>query len=502
MNLKIRWPFKLERVLPRRRRTYSGAQMGRLVSDWVAMGTSGDAEIRGSLKLLRNRTRELERNNDYIQSYLREVENNTIGLGIPFESQIKMQRGNTLNDKLNTIVKDAWDSWTDKDCCHVSGKLSFSDIENLVIRSVARDGEIIIRKIRQTFGDSKVPLALEIIEADRLDDNYQGRADNGNEIRMGVELDTWGRPVAYYFFTYHPGDYPFPGQQVGTTRRMRVPADEIIHIFVTHRAGQTRGVSWIASSIMRLRHMQGYEEAEVIAARASAAIMGFVESPDGEATGDVVDGDRVTDFEPGIFKYLAPGEKVNIPNYSRPGGNFGPFMKMMLRGASAGMGASYETISKDFSESNYSSSRLSLLTDRDNWRKVQKWLIAQFHQEVFESFLESAVLSNQLPLPGYELNPKVYESVRWMPRGWAWVDPQKEVNAYRDAILGGLTSATDVVAQEGKDIRDVYATIQSERDLAKSMGLIFDTDAKNGIAPVVAPPKVGANEPVKGDETK
>jgi lambda family phage portal protein len=183
-------------------------------------------------------------------------------------------------------------------------------------------------------------LALEVIEADRLDDNFQGHADNGNEIRMGVELNSWGRPIAYYFFTYHPGDYPFAGTQIAVgLRRVRIPAEEIIHCFKTERAGQTRGVPELVTAIMRLRHMQGYEEAEVIAARACAAIMGFIESPEGEApvatdASNVEDNQRVTEFEPGVYKYLAPGESVNVPNVSRPGGNFGPFMKMMLRGNS------------------------------------------------------------------------------------------------------------------------------------------------------------------------
>lgn len=483
---------------------YAGAGVSRLTADWITMGTSGDAEIRGSLKRLRNRCRQLERDNDYIQSYLREVENNVIGQGISFQSQVKMQRGNKMNDAVNRMIQDAWNEWCDAENCHVAGKLSFTEMEHLLVRSVARDGEILFRKVLQPFGESKIPFALEIIEADRLDDDYNGRAANGNEIRMGVEHDEWGRPTAYYLFVNHPGDYPFGNIKVNDSgRRIRIPAEEIIHPFVTLRANQTRGVPWIASSIMRLRQAEGYSEAELIAARASAAIMGFIQTPEGELQGDDVDGgDRVTDFEPGVFKYLRPGESVQVPNTARPGGQFAPFMKMMLRGSAAGLGASYEAISKDFSESNYSSSRLALLADRDNWRKVQNWVITHFHQQVFEAWLDMAVLSGELKIADYETNPEKYQDVRWLPRGWAWVDPQKEVNAYRDAILGGLTSVTKVVAQEGEDMEDLFNEIAAERKLAESLGLVFDTDAKNGIQPSTTAPKPGANEVQQGDEKK
>jgi lambda family phage portal protein len=357
-----------------------------------------------------------------------------------------------------------------------------------------------VRLITQKFGDSKVPLGLELIESDRLDDFYNGRADNGNEIRMGVEIDQWSKPVAYYFFAYHPGDYPFAGQKVTVGgRRMRIPAEEIVHPFIMERANQTRGVPWLVSAIMKLHHMQGYEEAEVIAARAAASLMGFIQSPEGELQGDaVVDKDRVTDFQPGTWKYLQPGEQVVIPKIDRPGGQFAPFNEIMLRGVAAGVGTSYETLSKDYSKSNFSSSRLALLSERELWRILQQWIIDNFHQVIFEKWLDLAVLSGEISIPGYELDVDKYHDVRWRPRGWPWVDPLKEVSANRDAILGGLTSISKIVEAEGDDLDDLFEEIARERKLAKEKGLVFDTDAENGIKPVL-PPKPGKFDPTPED---
>jgi lambda family phage portal protein len=471
------WPFN-KKQKPQKRQ-YAGAHYGRLVSDWIAQSTSIDSEIRGSIKLLRNRTRQLERDNDFIRAYLREVEINSIGQGVQMQAQVKMQRGEKLNDKANTQIEQAWCDWHKKSRCHTAGKLSFQQIERLVVRSVARDGEICIRLIKQKFGDSKVPLALEVIEADRLDDNYNDQLDNGNIVKMGVEFDQWQRPVAYHFFSAHPGDYPAVSFDKSQTRhRVRIPADEIIHCFMSERAGQTRGVPWLSSAIMRLHHLQGYEEAEVISARANASVMGFIQSPEAELQGDgVVDNERVSDFSPGMFKYLAPGESIHVPDTSRPNANFEMFMKSMLRSTAAGVGVSYEAISKDFASGNFSNSRLSLLNDRDHWRVIQQWIIDQFHQVVFEAWLDLAVLSGVLNFPDYETNPDRYQGVRWKPRGWAWVDPQKEVAAYREAIRGGLTSISKVVAGQGEDVEELFTEIARERELAKSLDILFDTDA-------------------------
>lgn len=471
------WPFG-KKAVESKKRQYAAAQWNRLVAGWVAMSTSQDAELKGSLRLLRARSRQLGRDNDFVRGAFRAFQNNVVGLGVGFQSQVRRQRGGKLDDVTNDAIETAWYRWSRKQHCDVAGQLSFSDMERLVIRSVVESGEVLVRKIRQSFGGSAIPFALEVIEADLLDDDYNGKTEAGNEIRFGVEKDSWGRPVAYYFHEKHPGDYQFQGAVLRSDRRRRIPADEIIHLYVFERANQTRGVPWLVSSMIRLHHLHGYEEASVIAARAGAALMGFIQSPEGELKGDDIEnGERVTEFQPGVFKYLAPGETVNVPSIDRPKGEFDPFMRAMLRAMASGVGASYESISKDFSQTNYSSSRLSLLEERDYWKVLQRWMIENFHQPIFEAWLDMAVLSNSLSLAGFDVNPaRYYESIRWLPRGWAWVDPQKEVEAYKTAIRSGFATISDVVAQSGSDFEEVMIQRQREIDTASQLGLVLDTD--------------------------
>lgn len=483
---------------------FAGAAYNRLVSDWIATGTSIDSEIRASLKALRDRSRQLGRDNDYVRSAFRVIRNNVVGQGIGFQSQVRMQRGGNLNVAVNSKIESAWAKWCRAENCHTAGILNFADIERLVAGTVPESGEILIRLVTQKFGKSNVPLALEIVESDLLDDTYNGQTDQGNEIRMGVEIDQWRRPVAYWFLNKHPGDYqynPTAGNN-SAYQRKRIPADEIVHLFITDRVGQTRGVPWLASAIMRLHHMAGYEEAEVVAARATSAIMGFIESPEGDAPDDgVLDGDKIQNFEPGIFKYLGPGEKVSVPPLARPGGQFDPFMRAMLRGVASGIGVSYESLSKDYSQSNYSSSRLALLDDRDNWRSLQRWLIENFHQRVFEKWLDMAVLSGELSLKGYETSPEIYSDVRWMPRGWSWVDPTKEVEAYKEAVRCGFKTVGDVIAESGGDLEDTFQARRRELDMAEAYDIILDTDPKytSGVGKTQAAP-AGSTFPTEDSE--
>jgi lambda family phage portal protein len=408
---------------------------------------------------------------------VRAVKNNVIGTGIRMQAQVRMVRGGgRLDQTVNDAIETVWKIWGKKQHCHTGGRLSWHDMERLVIGAMAESGEVFIRKVRQPFGGSRVPFALEVIESDLLDDTYTGKSTiDGNEWRMGVECDRWGRPVQYAFLNKHPGDAPFQGQP--GPRHKLIAADEIIHLYLCDRPGQTRGVPWLATAIQRLHHLAGYEEAEVIRARASSALMGFITSDEGELQGDeVYDGERVSNFEPGVFKYLAPGESVTVPQLDAPDGQFEPFVRAMLRAMAAGVGCSYESISRDFSQTNYSSSRLSLLEDRDHWRALQQYLIENFHQPVFEAWLEMAVLSGTLNLPFYETDPERYRAIRWMPRGWAWVDPAKEVQAYKDAVRCGFKTLGEVVAEQGGDLEELLVARAAEVQMAEELDLYFDTD--------------------------
>ena len=254
-------------------------------------------------------------------------------------------------------------------------------------------------------------------------------------------------------------------------------ADEVSHLFLPERPGQTRGVTWFATALMRLHMLQGYEEAELVRARASSALMGFITSPEGELMGDeVYEGERVSEFTPGVFKYLQPGESVSVPDLNSPDGQLEPFTRSMLRAVAAGIGVSFESISKDYSQSNYSSSRLSLLEERDTYKVLQRYMIENFHQPVFEAWLEMAVLGGALDLPSYETNPDRYRASKWVPRSWEWVDPQKEVNAYKDAVRSGFKTLGQIVAEQGGDLDQYLAARQSELAKLDEKNIILDTD--------------------------
>mgnify|MGYP005989251825 FL=1 len=468
------WPFNRKR---KQRRNYAGAATNRLTSDWVSQGTSADSEVKNSLRILRNRARSLVRDSDFAKSALRAVKNNVVGQGIKHQAQVRMVRGGRLDERLNSLIEHEWKKWGKAKNCHAGGTLSWSDVQRLCLNSMIESGEVFIRFVNQQFGDSRVPLGLEILEADFLDDDYTGLESNGNRVRMGVEINEWGRPVAYHFLTYHPGDYQFSYGNIAQKRRIRVPADEIIHLYSPDRPGQTRGITAFASAIMRLNNLKGYEEAEIIAARASSAMMGFVRTPDQELFEDgTYDDQSVLDFAPGSIRRLAPGEEMQFFSPSRPDDAFTPFVAQMLRAVAAGVGCSYTQVSSDFSQSNYSSSRLELLETRAHYRTLQQYMIETLCQRVYEKWMDMAVMSGALRLPGFDIDPDRYYESKWIAPAAQFVDPQKEAEAYKSLVRSGIMTLSQVISLHGGDFEEVMRQRQHELAMLDELGIVTDTD--------------------------
>lgn len=454
-------------------RIYAGAKQSRLTSGWGQTQTSADNELGTSLRILRARARSLIRDAAYAKRAKVIVVNNIIGSGIGMQAQVKTAR-DTLNERTNSEIEEAWKEWSRADHCHTGGILHFVDLERFLMGQIFETGEIFVRKYFRRFGTSKIPFALEVIEPEKIIDEYQPVPS----ARMGIETDEFRRPVAYWIRKLHPGEYRY---YAGETDFMeRVPANEIIHLKLTDRWPQTRGEPWMHTVLRKLNDIDGYSEAEIIAARAAASYMGIIETR--EEYGQTTEtGTKEIVLEPGVIERLTPGDKWNFVSPNRPNSQVDPFIRLLLREIAAGTGTSYESLSRDYSQSNYSSSRLALLDDRDLWRVFQHWFLRNFRLPIHEIWLQQAVLSKNvksISVEDYANQPQKYNAVSFKPRGWTWIDPAKEVEAYKEAIKGGLTSTSEVITLTGggKDIEDVLNDRKRELDMMKEKGLVFDTD--------------------------
>jgi lambda family phage portal protein len=463
-------------------RTYAMAMGGRLTSNWRSVQSSADQELTWSLTRMRGRARELVRNAPYAKRAKMIVVNNVIGAGIGLQPNVINSRDRPLDD-INDEIEDAFKLWCRADSCHTGGKLHFHDMERAAMGQIFDAGEVLIREHYQAFGASKVPFCLELIEPERLADEWTspGPVGAGNQVRMGVEIDAFGRPQAYWLRQFHPGDVRFDASVIG--RVERVPANQMFHLYVVDRWPQVRGEPWMHAAARRLNDMDGYSEAEIVAARGAASYMGFIKTPDENAIApDSQEADqRQIQFEPGMMEQLPPGWDVVLNNPNRPNPGFSDFMRAMLREVAAGASVSYESLSRDYSQSNYSSARLALLDDRDLWRQLQQWFIRSFRERLHRDWLTAAVLARavqKISVEDFAQAPEVFSAVKFKPRGWSWVDPTREISSYVEAVRSGFMTLSAVIAQtgDGKDLDDIIAERKGELADLKEAGILTDTE--------------------------
>jgi lambda family phage portal protein len=463
-------------------RMYANAVPTRLNQGFPGFNTSADAELLTSLRNLRSRSRQLVRDAAYAGNARRIIQNNVIGTGVKLQSLVQTTRG-TLAAKVNDGIEKAWQKWSAADSCHTGGEVHFHDMERMMMGQVFEAGEIFIRIHRQRFGKSEVPLALEIIEAERVVDGYAQPSavqPGGGQIRMGIEVDAFRRPIAYWVRDLHPGDVRLNVER--TDRATRVPAADMFHLRVIDRWPQTRGEPWLHAVAGKLNDLNGYSEAEIIAARGAANYLGTIETPEdaNSLAEEQTDGSFEMGLQPGSFLKLVPGEKASFLTPNRPNSALDPFMRFMLREISAGTGVSYESLSRDYSQGNYSSTRLALLDDRDIWRTLQQWFIRSFRIRLHLEWMQAAVLAGSIPevdRQQYAIQPEKFTAAIFRPRGWSWVDPTKEVAAFKEAVKAGFTTVGAVIAQTsgGDDLEDVMRTRHDELEYMDELDLAFDT---------------------------
>lgn len=471
-------------------RAYANADMNRLTAAWNSPTNSADAELVSSLRELRARSRQLIRDNAYAGHAQTIFVNNTVGQGIGIQAQVKDSRGN-LQPRINSAIESLWEAWEEPESCHIAGRLHFRDLERLAMMGVFEAGEDLIRFHHQAT-PSGVPLTLEILEPERLAEEYEAPNVPGvNIVRMGVEHDPYHKALAYWVKTFYPGD--LRRHAVMPEKLERVLADYILHTAPIRRWPQTRGEPMMHAVAKRLWDVEGYTHAEIVAMRASANIMGIIQSPELDLGSGAAPPPSQEDSAPGTMKRLMPGETFTEWNPNRPNNGADSFLRFMLREVAAGLCMGYASLTGDYSQANYSSERARMLEDRDQWRVVQFWWLRNFRTRIHREFMRAAVYSGALPAVNraqYILDPRRFEAVKYKLRGWGWVDPAKEVAAYKEAVKAGFISIADVISQtaHGADFEEMMDGIEDERELIASKGLVFDVLQVDTPAPPAASP--------------
>ncbi|UVL43497.1 phage portal protein [Pseudomonas sp. B21-040] len=342
-----------------------------------------------------------------------------------------------------------------------------------------------LRRRRRFSSDGlPVPVQLQLLEPDFLDES---KADivGLNRIIQGIEFDALGRRVAYWLFDEHPG-----GSRVwGSMQSKRVPAEDVIHIFLPKRPGQARGYTWFAPVMQRMRSFDEMEDAVMEQAKIASCFAAFITKDENNGTPGIKKPALLDRVEPGIIQELGFGESVSFgtpPTFN----GYTTYSWQQLHAMAVGLGIPYELLTADLKGVNFSSGRLGWLHFA---RRVDVWqwrmLIPQLCDPVWRWFMEGQVL----------LPAGVRDDVKaqWVPPRRDMVDPKTETDNVKDRVRNGLTTWPDALRELGvTDPKQHAQDIADSNALIDSLGLVFDCDPR-----MVAAAGAASQPPITEEKT-
>ncbi|TBW33363.1 phage portal protein [Siculibacillus lacustris] len=459
---------------------YDGAARGHRTAGRRIASTSADRESWTSLTRLRDVHRELVRNNAYAARAVQVITSNVVGTGITVSiadasKKVKSRLATLVTDHLETPAID------------FDGRHNLYGLQALAMRTVVESGEALIVRYRRTStAGLPLPFQVRVLEPDYLvpwidGSRAIGKVGAGNFVSQGIEYDPEGRRVAYHLYKEHPGSL-FAGFNQDW---IRVPVDDVIHLYRVDRPGQSRGVPWGAPVIMTMWDLSDYEEAELMRQKIAACFAVFWIDSEGRTKLGSDPNAPPTDtglpvdmLEPGLQQRLPPGVDVKFATPPVTQG-FEAYTRANIRKLAIGYGVPYEALAGDLSQVNFSSGRMGWLEFQ---RGIGQWqwsmLIPHMCAGIGRWFLDAA----EFRVPGATLaRLKHTEPRREM------IDPTKEIPAARDAIRSGLSSRSEELRRMGYDPEKVDAEIAEENARADGLKLLFDSDGRHPMgAPMTA----------------
>lgn len=460
----------------RERFAYDGATAGRRTHGWYAPSTDANVELMGALIWLRNRSRDLVRNNPHASKALEELTGNVVGTGI-------VPQAKTGNARLDQTIDNEWPYFVEQ--CDTPQRLDFYGMQALMMRSTAESGEGIVRyRPRLPQANLRVPLQLQLLEADFLDQTRTMGLVNGH-VMQGVQFDDMGRRIAYWLFSYHPGGVLILNPRGGIISQP-VPAEQIMHIYRVLRPGQVRGVPWLAPSMLPFRDLDDYRDAEGVRKKIEACVAAFVIQPEGMSGSplgvkgtDPLMKQQVESFEPGMIEYLKPGQDVKFNNPMASGG-YREYIMTESQRAAAGVNMPYELLTGDMSQVNYSSYRAGMLSFRQTIEGY-RWLtlVPMFGQPVRKRFIDTLVLLGKIPAAALN-DPKInLYATQWTAPKFESVDPLKDTMSDLKRIRMGTLTLTEAIAQQGYDPDHQLEEIARINAKLDKLEIILDCDPRN-----------------------
>lgn len=423
---------------------WDAAGGGNRLANWAAPSTAFASTI--PAPMVRDRARDAYRNNPWARRAVDSLAVGVVGAGI--KPQARGDGG------LKRRVQAEWLKWTDE--ADAAGRYDLYGLQQAALRTMLIDGEAIVRMVLAP--GRRVPLQLQLLPGEYLDSS---RVDG--QTLNGIEYDAGGRRVAYWLFRKHPAGAP-------DMESVRVPAEQVIHLYVPIQPGVERGVSWLAPALVPLRELQEFVEAALVRQKIASLFCGYVQTADG--SNPLGQMNAVPTLEPGSMVRLQPGEAVEFSEPPDVGQTYDSFVRQQLRAIASALNLPYEILSGDVSQVTFASGRHALLEYRRQVESIQHHVVVhQLCRPVWDAWVRLAGAAGVLPEGDYS-------GVRWIAPQVSMLDQRMEVQSVVQQIRAGLLSRSEAVSMAGWDAEQIDEEIAADNVRADRLGNVYDSDPR------------------------
>ncbi|MCX4025177.1 phage portal protein [Spartinivicinus marinus] len=481
--------------------TYS-RQLQETLQDWQPPTLSVDMEHLPERQLRNSRARDIKRSHGYAAGAEQTYVDNIVGHQFRLSAKPNYKVLGIDHKVANEWAKDVearftdWaedpDAWIDAE-----EKRTLTMLARESVRHHAHQGEVLASVEWRKLARNNAQTAIKLIDSERLCNPYE--LPDSYRLRAGVELGPRGQALAYHIRSAHQSEAGLTHQAYQwkkIAKRKRWGRLQILHIFEPEQADQTRGVNVFVSSLKGLKMLEQFQDATLQNAIVNAMYAAVIESEMDSQTvlaalGGVDDGhnNAFTNYLAQVAGYhqkaknirfngvkiphLLPNEKLELKTASTNAA-FSQFEDTLLRHLAASMNLSFEQLSKDYSKTNYSSARASMLESWKYFLGIREIIPARFCSQLYALWLEEMVNKGIIQLPNG--SPNFYQAKSawcrclWIAQGQTHIDGLKEVKRIELLMKLGLLTYEKAAMMLGEDYQELFE--QRLREKAEHKGLI------------------------------
>lgn len=465
----------------------TGAQLKGTLKTWRPQALGTESQVSVERERILERAIDLVGSDPHAAGIVENLATLIVGSGLRPYPQLDQATTGLSREEINTVSaqqKAAYRKWAGY--ADAAGRMSFESIEFLALRQFVQFGEFIFTVPMVDRPGRPYYLALQPIHPLRLKtpvDLYS--QDN---IREGVEVGSYGEPVAYWI--KKTGGMGYKADV--SANFIRIPARaghrmKVIHCFYQTDPEQFRGYSFFSPAMKFLRDLSDYLDAELVSNIVTAAMAVFIETAAADpytlATGQATITDtgyksdgttydqRYQEIEPGAIMYGSSGEKPHLLAAQRPGSTFGIFISQIERSVSLALNIPSPVLFKNFAGMNYAGYRSAML---EAWRVVstrRKWLAQSLCQPIWEMLMEEAFIRGELSVSDFYSKRLDLCACDWIGMAKGQIEPLKEVQANVLQIQNNLKSREEVMLEDDRDWVTTFDQIEEEQEAMEERGL-------------------------------